>query len=166
MANSRLERLGTIYSRVSGLLRAQAMKEEDKPLWFEIYKAFPPEREPKIDHPIPEGSIKPILYAEDIIRAKFHKGNKFIRMVNLSDSVRPSPTQQVISIFSRLKSERAGESEDQLYEEALDILNSQNVKMTETEPREQSQSSSLVDSFTAAKKKDSNINIKNILKES
>lgn len=82
MAGSRLERIGTIYSRyfrfniisfiflrASGLIRSGALKWEDRPLWYDIYEAFPPKEEPRFDRPVPNIKLKHIFYEEDKIRA-------------------------------------------------------------------------------------------------
>ena len=55
---------------MKGLLSHGAMKPDDRPLWFDVYKAFPPKVEPKFARPKPEvKTIRQILYKEDIIRA-------------------------------------------------------------------------------------------------
>nr|ACO10861.1 Mitochondrial ribosomal protein S23 [Caligus rogercresseyi] len=77
MAQSRLEKVGTIYSRMSALIQSGA--RTDKPLWLDIYESFPPKYEPRWDRkPLTKSSgvenwDRKILYAEDIIRAKFYK---------------------------------------------------------------------------------------------
>ena len=38
MAQSRLEKIGTIYSRVTGLYKSGAIKQEQLPLWYPIYE--------------------------------------------------------------------------------------------------------------------------------
>ncbi|GAB1296648.1 28S ribosomal protein S23, mitochondrial [Apodemus speciosus] len=68
MAGSRLE------TRTRDLMRAGVLKE--KPLWFDIYKAFPPLREPVFQRPRlrygkAKAAIQDIFYHEDQIRAKF-----------------------------------------------------------------------------------------------
>ncbi|XP_044014965.1 28S ribosomal protein S23, mitochondrial-like isoform X1 [Aphidius gifuensis] len=73
MAQSRLEKIGTIFSRVTLLVKGGAMKPDDKPLWYDIYKAFPPKLEPRFDRPAPNIAIKDIFYQEDIIRAQEKK---------------------------------------------------------------------------------------------
>ena len=83
MAQTRLEKVGTIYSRMSGLLKSGAMKPEHKPIWFEVYEAFPPKYEPRFDRqqlPYGEGGNveamgppRKIFYKEDLIRAQFYK---------------------------------------------------------------------------------------------
>jgi small subunit ribosomal protein S23 len=83
MAQTRTFKIGTVYSRVRSLLQANAMKVENKPVWFDIYEAFPPKYEPRIDrHMLPYGNggnvdqMPPppkLLYAEDVLRAKYYK---------------------------------------------------------------------------------------------
>ena len=58
-----------MYLRVQGLLRSGALKQQDKPLWVEVYEAFPPEIEPKYGRSTPEIPIRQILYSEDVVRA-------------------------------------------------------------------------------------------------
>lgn len=75
MAGSRLETVGSIFSRTRDLMRAGVLKE--KPLWFDIYKAFPPLREPVFRRPRlrygkAKAPIQDIFYREDVIRAKFY----------------------------------------------------------------------------------------------
>lgn len=44
------------------------MKEQDKPIWYDVYEAFPPKYDPAFERPPVEKEIKPIYYPEDIIR--------------------------------------------------------------------------------------------------
>lgn len=59
------------YYRVTGLLRANQLKWEERPLWYDVYAANPPLLEtswnskyPKEDQP-----VKSIFYGEDSVRA-------------------------------------------------------------------------------------------------
>ncbi|KAI4532961.1 hypothetical protein MG293_015980 [Ovis ammon polii] len=75
MAGSRLETVGSVFTRTRDLIRAGVLKE--KPLWFDIYNAFPPLREPVFRRPrLRYGKAKSptqdIFYHEDQIRAKFY----------------------------------------------------------------------------------------------
>jgi small subunit ribosomal protein S23 len=47
------------------------MKEADKPLWYDIYRAFPPLMEPRVDRAVPDHDkpLRQIFYEEDAIRA-------------------------------------------------------------------------------------------------
>jgi hypothetical protein len=58
-----------LFYRLKGLLRSGALKEEDKPMWYDIYEAFPPHYEPRYDRPAPDIPIRNVLYLEDTIRA-------------------------------------------------------------------------------------------------
>lgn len=52
-----------------GLLTSGAVKEIDKPLWYDVYEAFPPQQSPEYSRPEPTDPVRNILYAEDIVRA-------------------------------------------------------------------------------------------------
>ncbi|XP_021559940.1 28S ribosomal protein S23, mitochondrial isoform X2 [Neomonachus schauinslandi] len=76
MARSRLETVGSVFSRTRDLIRAGVLNE--KPLWFDIYNAFPPLREPVFRRPRlrygkAKAAIQDILYPEDRIRAFVEK---------------------------------------------------------------------------------------------
>ena len=53
---------------MTGILKSGAIKEQDKPIWYDVYKTFPPKHEPAYLRPPVDKEIKPILYPEDIIR--------------------------------------------------------------------------------------------------
>ncbi|XP_017068161.2 probable 28S ribosomal protein S23, mitochondrial [Drosophila eugracilis] len=121
MAQSRLEKIGTIFTRVQGLLRGGAMKTEDKPIWYDIYAAFPPKLEPRFDRPAPDIPIRNIFYAEDVVRAKLHKQNKPQETISLFDHKRSTQSQQFVQIYQDLKAQGALD-EQKIYETALDLL--------------------------------------------
>lgn len=56
-------------------MRAGVIKQEQKPIWFDVYAAFPPKREPLYEKPLrkvrkqTEDSVPEIFYKEDEIRA-------------------------------------------------------------------------------------------------
>lgn len=54
------------------------MKWEDRPIWYDIYKAYPPKDDPKYDRPAPDISVPGIFYEEDKIRAYVNKIMKFV----------------------------------------------------------------------------------------
>ena len=55
-------------SRVCSLIKCGVMKEEDVPVWLDVYKAFPPKYEPRYDRPASEAPVRNIFYPEDVIR--------------------------------------------------------------------------------------------------
>ncbi|XP_005181592.2 small ribosomal subunit protein mS23 [Musca domestica] len=156
MAQSRLEKIGTIFTRVSGLLRSGAMKPEDKPLWYEVYAAFPPKLEPRFDRPAPQIPIRNIFYEEDQVRAKFHKSQKQTEMVSLFDRQRKTQTQQFIQIYQGLKSQGALD-EEKIFETSLDLLQEQRAQMKldaqqiSTTDSDEGSTQSLSEAFSEAK---------------
>ncbi|XP_018574456.1 28S ribosomal protein S23, mitochondrial [Anoplophora glabripennis] len=69
MAGSRLEKIGTIFTRNSGLLQSTALKWEDRPLWYDVYATFPPLDIPKIKRPELNIKLRHIFYEEDKVRS-------------------------------------------------------------------------------------------------
>jgi len=55
--------------RIHGLLRTGAVHESERPVWYDIYAAFPPKIEPKYDRYVTDRAPVNILYHEDTIRA-------------------------------------------------------------------------------------------------
>ncbi|XP_050434431.1 uncharacterized protein LOC126841811 isoform X2 [Adelges cooleyi] len=49
------------------------MKLEDRPLWYDVYRAFPPESEPHFAKDPVKKPVPNIFYSEDKFRADFHK---------------------------------------------------------------------------------------------
>ncbi|XP_029644589.1 28S ribosomal protein S23, mitochondrial [Octopus sinensis] len=138
MAGSRLEKLSTIFSRVNGLLRSKAMKEENRPLWFDIYKAFPPIVEPRYDRKAVHKAIPDLLYPEDIIRARFYKlyGNPDV--VDLTNEQVKTTCQKFIENYFKLQDQEDVAEED-LFQKAIDNLKAQGIRLrtiTEKESEE------------------------------
>ncbi|XP_017483292.1 PREDICTED: probable 28S ribosomal protein S23, mitochondrial [Rhagoletis zephyria] len=124
MAQSRLEKIGTIFTRVDGLIKANAMRFEDRPIWYDLYAAFPPKLEPRFDRPAQDIKIKNIFYAEDVARAKFQKKEKQYEIINLLDTKRKTQTQNFIEIYQNLKSQNPLD-EEKLYETSVEMLGEQ-----------------------------------------
>uniref|UniRef100_A0A6B2EBL2 Small ribosomal subunit protein mS23 n=1 Tax=Phlebotomus kandelakii TaxID=1109342 RepID=A0A6B2EBL2_9DIPT len=160
MAHSRLEKIGTIFTRTNGLLRSGAMRPEDKPLWYDIYKAFPPKAEPRYDRPVPNTTVRDIFYPEDAIRAKFHKLSKTQGTINLADTKSKTHCQQFIEIYEKLKDDGA------LSEEK--VLETAQLKLEEViqEERLNRGNAGLLSNFTEAKTKQEtgNVNISDLFK--
>ncbi|KAL3285900.1 hypothetical protein HHI36_000420 [Cryptolaemus montrouzieri] len=123
MANSRLEKIGTIYTRAAGLIKSGAKRWEDRPLWFDVYEAFPPKEEPKYDRPSPNLKLQQIFYDEDKIRAMFHKANKNIGSIDLFKSQSSTLTQRFIECYRKIDEKYEGKEDAQkVYDEALQLL--------------------------------------------
>ncbi|XP_050837571.1 28S ribosomal protein S23, mitochondrial isoform X2 [Serinus canaria] len=76
-AGSRTQKIGSVYSRARNLVRIGLLR---KPLWLDVYAAFPPLREPLFRVPRPRygggDPIGAVLYREDTVRAwvRGHRG--------------------------------------------------------------------------------------------
>ncbi len=55
--------------RVTGLIRSGVMTEVDVPLWYSVYRKFPPKYEPYYSRPPLDVDVKDIYYPEDKLRA-------------------------------------------------------------------------------------------------
>ncbi|KRY89572.1 putative 28S ribosomal protein S23, mitochondrial [Trichinella pseudospiralis] len=86
MAESRVEKIGSIFSRITGLLKSGSMKPNDRPIWYDVYAAFPPKFDPHFDRPPVDAVQREIIYAEDFIRARFFKEFKNPGVFNLFSS--------------------------------------------------------------------------------
>ncbi|KAM9320051.1 small ribosomal subunit protein mS23 [Gastrophryne carolinensis] len=121
MAGSRLEKLGTVFSRTRDLMRAGVIKQNEKPVWYDVYAAFPPKREPTYvsppkRRPKPTDNIPAILYSEDVIRAKFYETYGSAGMFHLYRRNHKSTCQRFVEKY--LEIQKSGEvSEDKLFEE-------------------------------------------------
>ncbi|XP_077422594.1 small ribosomal subunit protein mS23 [Vanacampus margaritifer] len=128
MAGSRLEKIGTVFSRVRDLMRSGVIKQTEKPIWYDVYEAFPPKRPPlyvklnsryrvKKPDPVPE-----IFYMEDQIRAKFYEQYGMgARPFDLSKSNFVSTCQRFVDKYAELKSQ--SEMDDSLlFEETAKAL--------------------------------------------
>ncbi|KAG8451975.1 hypothetical protein GDO86_003962 [Hymenochirus boettgeri] len=122
MAGSRLEQLGTVFTRVRDLLRAGVIKPTEKPIWYDVYVAFPPKRDPLYVKPArrrpkPSEVVPAILYKEDVIRAKFYETyGSGPRAFELSRSNFKSTSQRFVERYTELQ--RRGEvDENKLFDE-------------------------------------------------
>jgi small subunit ribosomal protein S23 len=92
---------------VSGLLKSGALKWEERPLFYDIYTAFPPLKERKYKEPVAdEKPLRPIFYPEDKERACLDYTN--MPAFNMFDK-RPTKTQ--IEFKEKVIEGKLGESE-------------------------------------------------------
>ncbi|KAK8771944.1 hypothetical protein V5799_024811 [Amblyomma americanum] len=109
MAGSRIYKLGSIFTRVEGLVKAGGMQPSEQPLWLDVYRAFPPLEEPSFYRTVTATSpVRSILYPEDVARMQFYRehGNTSVDLQNttelspcqrfLQESSRPDQSQQVM----------------------------------------------------------------------
>ncbi|KAK2847578.1 hypothetical protein Q5P01_010577 [Channa striata] len=114
MAGSRLERVGSVFTRVRDLMRSGVIKPTEKPIWYDVYKAFPPKRAPLYVKPHTRPSLKKeetvpeIFYREDEVRAKFYEQyGPGQRPFDLSNPRFVSTCQRFLNKYVELKSHSA-----------------------------------------------------------
>jgi small subunit ribosomal protein S23 len=125
MTLSRLEKIGTVYSRMSFLLKHGTVRPEYKPVWMDIYEAFPPIHEPRWDRkserqnePIPK-----IIYKEDFVRARFYKqfGERH-EVYSMNDNRAESVSQKFVRQYMKEEEENPGMPDEDLFRQAVDKL--------------------------------------------
>ncbi|XP_063809709.1 small ribosomal subunit protein mS23 [Pseudophryne corroboree] len=133
MAGSRLEKLGTVFTRTRDLMRARVINEKAKPIWYDVYAAFPPKREPIAEKPLRRqrnlpDNVPAILYSEDFIRAKFYETYGSAGIFHLYRKDYRSVCQSFVDTFIELQ--KAGEvSNDKLFEEASKALLAKGISL-------------------------------------
>jgi len=130
MAGSRIEKLGTVFTRVQGLLKTGAMKESDKPVWYEVYAAFPPRIDPKYDRFVEQRDPINILYPEDKIRAKFY--NTFVSpdVIDMHKKDSKSTCQRFVEKYMELdKSSTSSVDGDELFDKTTESLRSDGLHL-------------------------------------
>lgn len=55
--------------RTTGLIRSGVIPPDEAPIWYSVYKTFPPKYEPTFSRPPLDIKIKEIYYPEDKLRA-------------------------------------------------------------------------------------------------
>lgn len=111
MAGNRLQKAGSIFERLNGILKSGAMKEQDKPIWYDVYKAFPPKYEPAFARPPVVTEIKSIFYPEDIIRGKFLKIYGNVSVHNMLTTGSKSIIQRFVEKYHEI--EKSGQYSDE-----------------------------------------------------
>jgi len=167
---SRLEKVGTIFTRVSGLLRSGALKEHNKPVWYDVYAAFPPKcqqyakkkstvqgtrrldpaeiRKLSLPYQPPVGNI---LYLEDLIRAKFFKTYGNLEPIDMFDQKTPSVSQRFVEKYFALDAQ--GVEQDGIFDAAADALKHEGITLKTFEEIEKERADS------AAKMAEEQVNV-------
>jgi len=66
------ERAGSIFVRITNLIRSGKMQWRERPIWYDAYVSHPPYDDPvwNIQMPKHETEVRKIFYAEDLARAE------------------------------------------------------------------------------------------------
>ncbi|CAG6007324.1 small ribosomal subunit protein mS23 [Menidia menidia] len=128
MAGSRLEKFGTVFTRVRDLMRSGVIKPHEKPIWFDVYMAFPPKRNPLYvkkqtrRYGAVEDAVPEIFYTEDKVRARFYElYGTGSRPLDLSKSNFVSTCERFVVKYAELK-DSSELSDSALFEETAKAL--------------------------------------------
>jgi len=135
MAQSRLEKVGTIYSKIRGLLSSGAIKSDQVPLWYDVYEAFPPKYEPRWDRVPSSKPINKILYQEDIVRSRFYEKFGRQEVVNLQEPEKKLLSQIFVDKYIQLGNE--GTPADRLWDNTIQALELEGVNLNAGKPDRQ-----------------------------
>ncbi|KAF8773053.1 28S ribosomal protein S23 like protein [Argiope bruennichi] len=128
MAGNRLQRIGSIFERMTGLLKAGAIKEQDKPLWYDVYKTFPPKHEPAFARPAVHKTIKPIFYPEDVIRGKFLKIYGSVDTYNMLKAGEKSIMQRFVEKYQEIEKSGTFLNEDEIFRATESALENEGLR--------------------------------------
>ncbi|VDN01611.1 unnamed protein product [Thelazia callipaeda] len=130
----RKETAGSIFYRVTGLLRSGQMTWKDRPLWYDVYVANPPQHEPSSNSyfPAQKEAIRKIYYQEDIAIARFYKQFRSVGAINISNEESESLCQKFIDLYVTVEKTWPEMNENQHYERALVMLNDNLKKQVNT----------------------------------
>jgi len=155
MAGSRLDRIGTIFSRTTGLLKAGGVKYQDRPLWYDIYRVFPPKYEPHIDRESEKKEVMEIFYKEDKFRALFFRkfgANPGGMPRNLSGKNFEEPTQPFVNSCLELKKSHPDWDDNKIFEAAAEKYGSgRTFEMKNSMQNQPSREDDIMDEANAAK---------------
>lgn len=92
------------------------MKPENKPLWYDVYEAFPPRTPPQAMRPVTDEPVRTILYPEDQVRAMLSEyfGNN-IGTLNLKDDEHESEFEKLVNEYQGIRKERQELSEEEIF---------------------------------------------------
>ncbi|KAK0068810.1 28S ribosomal protein S23 mitochondrial [Biomphalaria pfeifferi] len=122
MAGSRREKLGSILSRLTGLMQSGALSSEERPIWYDIVKTLPPKPSP------PQKEVPIIFYPEDFVRVHFYE--KFVQTdpVMLTTHMKTIP-QRFIDKYIELHRSNAVPTSD-LFQQTVSALKSEGFHLT------------------------------------
>ncbi|CAK9295517.1 unnamed protein product [Gordionus sp. m RMFG-2023] len=121
MAQAKFEKLGTIYTRIKGLIRGGALRFEDRPLWYDIYEKYPPINTQSVKNHIPK-----LIYPEDYIRAYFYDNIGQNGIINLLDPKTETICQKYVEKYCEILQDSTDDNL-QLFEKTKNALETKGI---------------------------------------
>ena len=122
---------------MSFLVKHGAIRPDYKPIWLEVYEAFPPLHEPRWDRkskkdgdPVPK-----ILYKEDVVRARFYRqfGERH-EVYRMNDNCDESLSQRFVTKYAEEERKNPAMTEDELFDQTLDKLELEGLHLRTVDP--------------------------------
>jgi len=120
----------SVYKRVADLIKSGVLEHEQRPLWFDVYKAHPPVREPvyvyeappnKFGLPDTVDDVRNILYPEDWARSVGYSKFTFSGIAELDPNLQVTGkrkfnhVQKFVALYQKLEKEHPGLTKTELY---------------------------------------------------
>uniref|UniRef100_A0A5S6QRI8 Small ribosomal subunit protein mS23 n=1 Tax=Trichuris muris TaxID=70415 RepID=A0A5S6QRI8_TRIMR len=108
------------------------VEKADRPIWYDVYAAFPPKYEPLYDRPpVPAPNFREIFYPEDFVRGHFFKEFGNIGRTNLFTDRGSSISERFVAKFFDLCSTRGKDCDyERVFTDTADALSSEGVVLT------------------------------------
>ncbi|CAG5132907.1 unnamed protein product [Candidula unifasciata] len=130
MAGSRREAVGSLLSRMIGLLKSGAVKQEDRPIWYDIVKALPPKPLP------PQNEVPKIVYPEDFVRVHFHRTFVETSPVRLTDDKTKSVSQRFVDTYLDLLSKKVVPPAE-IFDKTVELLKTEGIKLQTVQEKQE-----------------------------
>ncbi|XP_053375277.1 probable 28S ribosomal protein S23, mitochondrial [Mercenaria mercenaria] len=128
MAGSRVHKYKSIFKRVEGLIKSEALPWKDRPLWYDVMERFPPKVDPDFERPVPKNTVRKILYPEDLIRAKYYEEFNDRDVVNMRTERDDIKIKTQVFVEAYLELREPGMKVDEIIEKVEQKLNSDGTK--------------------------------------
>uniref|UniRef100_A0A0N5APW3 Small ribosomal subunit protein mS23 n=1 Tax=Syphacia muris TaxID=451379 RepID=A0A0N5APW3_9BILA len=127
----RKENVGSIFYRVTGLLRGNQMKWNQRPLWYDIYAMYPPLLDTGWNAKFPKEKepVNSILYAEDVVRAEFYKKIRSLGAISVENLETISLSQFFVDIYSELETQNPKLEPQQLFDMAVKEVEKKGIEL-------------------------------------
>ncbi|BFZ04565.1 hypothetical protein BsWGS_07604 [Bradybaena similaris] len=114
---------------MTGLLKSGAVKQEDRPIWYDIVKALPPKPVPQVRE------IQKVVYPEDFVRVHFYKTFVETSPTLLTNEKTKSISQRFVDTYLELHSKKVVPPEE-IFQKTIDLLKAEGVQLQTIQEKE------------------------------
>jgi len=109
------------------------LKEENKPVWYDVYAAFPPKKyvvkadARQVQTNEPSAEPRDIFYLEDLIRAKFYRTYGNPGIIDMRDDRVPANSERFVAKYLELEAQ--GMERSTIFQATTDALNAEGMAL-------------------------------------